>query len=154
MKMQNSANDEFSTERLEKIEKFSRIRFPEAYKKFLQSSNGGAPEENVLKVNDGEYVVEMFLNIVNHPDESQYGDYDIAVVLTQIEDRLTDNLDLLGNELIPIAALFAGDFVCLDYRNSDIPCISIWDHENSDEFEPCTQEIADSFESFIDMLTK
>lgn len=66
----------------------------------------------------------------------QYDISNISVVLTQIDERLTDNPDTLGGELIPIAILFAGDFVCLDYRKSSKPSICIWFHEKSEVFAP------------------
>ena len=51
-----------------------------------------------------------------------------------------------------IAALFAGNFLCLDYRTSDVPSIAIWFHEESDEYSPSLVKIADSFSEFIEML--
>lgn len=56
--------------------------------------------------------------------------YDIDVTLTQIEDRLTDIEDLIGIDILPVAFLFAGDFVCLDYRdNRENPSVCVWNHE-------------------------
>lgn len=81
------------------------------------------------------------------------GWYDIAVVLSQIDTRLTDNPDLMGDELIPIAELFAGDYICLDYRDSKTePSICVWAHEESDVFSPTTYWVADNFSEFLEML--
>jgi SMI1-KNR4 cell-wall len=56
-------------------------------------------------------------------------------------------------DLVPIAALFAGDFLMLDYRESrQAPKVALWDHEASDDFNPQTVPVADSFERFIKML--
>lgn len=75
------------------------------------------------------------------------------MIETQIGERLTDNEDLIGAEVIPIAFLFAGDYVCLDYRNNPKkPEICIWYHEQSEPFKPVTNKITDNFEQFIDML--
>ncbi len=48
--------------------------------------------------------------------------------------------------------MFAGDFVCLDYRNSEKPCIAIWFHENSEDFQPVLVKIANNFNDFLKML--
>lgn len=76
--------------------------------------------------------------------------YDIDVTLTQLEDRLTDNEDLIGVDILPIAALFAGDFVCLDFRNDrENPKICIWNHEESAELEQVTYFVTNTFSEFI-----
>jgi len=55
--------------------------------------------------------------------------------------------------VIPIAFLFAGDFVCLNYRNNAKKLeICIWYHEQSELFKPVTDKIADNFEWFINIL--
>lgn len=140
-------------ERLLRVENFSKVKFPDSYKKFIQEYNIGIPVTNSFSLNKHSYSIERFLGFVNDYKTSALGDYDIAVVLSQIDTRLTSNPDLVGDEMIPIACLFTGDYVCLDYReNKDEPCISLWDHEESDEFEPVTYKISDDFSSFIDML--
>ena len=74
-------------------------------------------------------------------------------MLSQIDTRLTDNPDLIGDELIPIASLFAGDYVCLDFKeNKDNPSICVWNHEESDEFEPVTYKVANTFSEFLAMI--
>lgn len=67
--------------------------------------------------------------IVDDIEENLRGMYDIDVVISQIEDRLIENEELLGVEIIPIAVLFAGDFLCLDYREQkDEPIVCICSH--------------------------
>ena len=81
------------------------------------------------------------------------GFYDISVVESQIGEMLTDNEDLIGIEVLPIAESSAGDYVCLDYReNENEPCVCVWSNEESDEFAPVTYRAADSFSEFIAML--
>lgn len=152
MKLRETANKDFSEERLSKIERFNRVVLPEEYKSFIRLNNGGEPDEKVLSTSENEFVVERFLSIIENPNESQYGDYDIAIVLTQLDDRLSNNLELLGNELIPIASLFGGDFICLNYKNNETPNIVVWFHEESDKFAPVVKEVAVDFDSFINML--
>lgn len=64
-----------------------------------------------------------------------------------------NNEDLVGVEILPIAELFAGDYVCLDYRkNKEKPSICVWSHEESEDFAPVTYKAADTFSEFIEML--
>lgn len=145
--------EEPSNTRILKLENYCRVKYPEEYIKFLKTYNGGIPLTKKFKANNNEYVIERFLCIVDSPKNSVLGDYDIAVVLAQLDQRLLSPDIEYGYELIPIAALFAGNFACLDYRKSSAePSICIWDHEESDDLAPVTYHVADSFEHFIDLL--
>lgn len=85
--------------------------------------------------------------------EPVIGQYDIGVVIAQIEDRLTDDEDLVGTNLIPFASVFGGDFLCLDFRTlPSQPSVVLWDHNESDELEPVTFHVTDTFENFIELL--
>mgnify|MGYP004591174143 CR=1 FL=1 len=144
-----------SSERIKWFEKTYRVELPVEYKEFLSKYNGCRPLTNIIKTNKNDYVIERFLCLLDRPKDNEVdGWYDITSVLTQLDCRLIDDEDLIGMNVIPIAALFAGDFVCLDYRESTSPCIVIWDHEESDEFEPVTEKIADSLTEFFDMLSE
>lgn len=68
--------------------------------------------------NNSEYLIERFLCILENSEEHEFGFYDIDVVLTQIEDKLTDNEDIIGVEALPIAQLFSGDYLCLNFKES------------------------------------
>ena len=85
-------------------------------------------------------------------DDRIHGWYDLSSVMSQLDARLIEDEDLIGMNLIPFGVVFGGDFVCLDYRNSTEPCISLWFHEESGDFAPVTEVIADSFGTFLDML--
>lgn len=138
---------------IKSLEKYCGVKFPESYVEFIKYNNIGVPATAEFTVKNIGYVVDRFLGIVKEYKTSVLGCYDIAVVLSQIETRLSDNPDERGNRLIPIAILFAGDFVCIDYRKDALnPSICIWDHEASDEFAPATIFVADSFDEFIKML--
>ncbi len=55
--------------------------------------------------------------------------------------------------ILPIAELFAGDYICLDFKeNKDNPSVCVWDHEESGELEPVTYKVADTFSEFVAML--
>jgi len=138
-----------------KKEKDWRVKLPDSYVDFIKSYGGSKPEDCSFTCNNHEYAIDRFLCILSEYRLHSLGMYDIGVIITQIEDRLSDNPELVGAELIPIALLFAGDFVCLDYRNAkDKPCICAWSHEESEEDKPVTYFVANSFEEFISMLTK
>ena len=141
-------------EQVEKLEKFYRIAFPKEFKVFINEYNGAIPLNNTFEINGNEYVVERFLCIIgNLKNEYEEGWADIGVVISQIFDRLADDPNKLGMSIIPIAALFAGDYVCLDYRNNEVePEVCIWYHEESAPFQPVTKKIANSFDEFLDIL--
>lgn len=132
-----------------------RIKFPDSYRKFITSYGGGIPEEHKFICEKREYVIDRFLCILSEYRNHHLGVYDVGVIITQIEDRLSDNPNLIGVEIVPIAALFAGDFLCLDYRESkERPNICVWSHEESEEDRPVTYKVANSFEEFCELLKK
>jgi hypothetical protein len=72
----------------------------------------------------------------------------VATRLTLTDDRNGENITL-----IPIAALFAGDFLVLDYRASALePTIGLWDHEQSEDFAPAVTTVARTFSGLLAML--
>lgn len=154
MNMQpNSIITDDISERIRKVEKYCRIKFPDSYVNFIKNNNVGVPIKNEFLCSNHYYAIDRFLGFVNDFRTSPLGWYDISVVLTQIDTRLTDNPKLVGDEMIPIVMLFAGDYVCLDYRqNKEEPSVCVWDHEASDEFDPVTYHVADTFPEFIAML--
>ena len=141
-------------ELINSIEKYYRIKFPETYIKFLMNYNGAIPVKNTFEFDGHSYLVERFLSILGDKiNEIEEGWSDIEVIITQIDERLVDDRDMVGMNIIPIAVLFAGDYVCLDFRNeSKFPCVCIWYHEQSDPFHPITAKIANNFEGFLDIL--
>ena len=130
-----------------------RLVLPADYRNFVVKYNGGIPNEKTFECNKHCYAVTRFLCILKNFQDTQNGWYDISVVASQIGERLTDNEDLIGEEVLPIAELFAGDYVCLDYRqNKEEPSVCVWDHEASGECAPVTYHVADTFPEFIAML--
>ncbi len=134
-------------------EKKWRLVLPQDYKDFISKFNGGIPNEKEFVYNTKTYVITRFLCIIKDVQNDQNGWYDIGVVESQIGERLTDNEDLIGIEVLPIAELFGGDYICLDFRKDKVnPCVCVWSNEESGEFEPATYDIAGSFSEFIRML--
>ena len=149
----NSIIHENVSQRIRKVEEYSKIKFPDSYVDFIKKYNVGVPINNQFLCNKHFYAIERFLGFINEYKTSPFGNFDIAVVLSQIDTRLTDNPNLIGDELIPIASLFAGDYVCLDYRKSKKnSSICVWNHEESEDFAPVTYPVANNFSEFIEML--
>ena len=145
-----------SDEIIIKTEKFYRIQFPENYVKFLKGNNGAIPIDNTFEYNSHVYLIERFLCLLANDvrDEMDSVSWsEIRVIITQLDERLVEDEDMLGMNIIPIAVIFAGDYVCLDFRNNpDEPEVCVWYHEQSGEFEPITKKIADNFSEFLSML--
>lgn len=137
-------------ELFERKENFWRVKLPKDFVEFMKENNGGRPINGAFKCNDHEYAIDRFLCLLKTPRDNTLGMYDIDVTLTQLEDRLTDNEDLIGADILPIAVLFAGDFVCLDFRDDrENPIVVLWNHEESAELEPITYFVANTFSEFI-----
>ena len=137
-------------------EQYWRVSLPGSVKEFFKDYNGLIPEKNIFdgsSPRDKERVVERFLCILEDTRNHPLGVYDIDVVLTQLDDRLLYQDDILGVELLPIATLFGGDFICLDYsQRRENPSVCIWYHESSYELHPSTSFVAETFEEFLGLL--
>lgn len=142
-----------SAELLAERERKWRLVLPTDYKDFIVNYNGGIPNEKSFESNMHGYAIQRFLCILKDVRENPNGCYDISVIESQIGERLTDNEDLIGVEVLPFAELFAGDYVCFDYRqDKNNPCVCVWSHEESGDFEPVTYKAANTFSEFVQML--
>ena len=118
-------------ELIDVVQDYFEVRFPQDYRNFLKQNNGAVPLERQFDYNVHSYAVERFLCMLPNElwNELDEGCYDIEVVETQLADRLGDDGDETGTFIIPIAVLFAGDFVCLDFRkdkeNPDVCILSL-----------------------------
>lgn len=130
-----------------------RVKLPDDYKEFIKSENGLIPSKRYFHFGNNEKVIDCFLAIVAISGDKAEEAYDIGVVSTQLEGRIVFDEDYIGMQLIPIAALFGGDFVCLNYaEDSENPRIYIWYHEESYELEPAVEFVANNFTEFLAML--
>lgn len=145
-----------NNEVIKKREEYWRIEFPENFKTFIKTYNGCKPLDysgTFSADNQHEYIIDRFLCLLDSPAENEYGDYDINVLLSANIEYFNSNEDIYGTEIVPIAALFAGDFLCLDFRgNNREPKVVVWNHEESDEFEPVFYHVANSFDEFIEIV--
>ena len=130
-----------------------RVKLPDDYKEFIKKENGVIPSKRYFHFENNEKVIDRYLAILAISGEKTEEDYDIGVVRTQLEGRIVFDEDNVGMQLIPIAALFGGDFVCLNYvEDSEKPSICIWYHEESYELEPAIEFLANNFTEFLAML--
>ena len=130
-----------------------RVKLPDDYKKFIMRNNGFRPSKNLFSLRNRSFLIERFLCILENTKDNPLGMYDIDVVMSQLDERLFVHEDILGFELVPIAALFGGDFVCLNYVNeTENPSICIWYHEESYDLEPAIEFLANNFTEFLAML--
>lgn len=142
-----------SDELLDVVEKSLRVLLPEPYREFIKKNNGVVPITNVFSHNQHQYIIERFLCILEDSESDEInGWYDIEVIITQIGERLTDNEDLIGMNIVPIAVLFVGDYVCLDFRDTEDPTVVVWYHEESGEFLPVTKTVSRNISEFLGML--
>lgn len=145
-----------SDKTIKKFNEFYRVNLPEDYVEFLKQYNGAEPVTNVFSTLKKEYLVEKFLCLLSKEDRDRLTDdswSELGVVITEIDERLIDDEDLIGVNIIPIAALFSGDFVCLDFReNKSSPNVCVWFHEESGEFSPSVEKISSNFTEFLNQL--
>ena len=137
------------------FEKRWRIKLPEDYKVFLQQYNCAVPIAKSFDYRGHGYFIIRFCGII---DELKKADrearwFDIDVIDTQLDERLSVDEDSDETALLPIAGLFSDNLLCMDFReNLSSPSICIWYHEESGEFVPSTETIASSFTEFLTML--
>ena len=130
-----------------------RVKLPVDYKEFIKKENGIIPSKRYFHFGNNEKVVERFLCVLENAKDNSLGMYDIDVVMSQLDERLFVHEDILGFELVPIAALFGGEFVCLNYiEDPKNPSMCIWFHEESYELEPAIEFVANNFTEFLAML--
>lgn len=130
-----------------------KVRLPDDYKEFIKKENGLTPSKRYFHFRHNEKVIDRFLAILAISGEKAEEAYDIGVVSTQLEGRIVFDEDYVGMQLIPIAVLFGGDFVCLNYiEDPENPSICIWYHEESYELEPAIEFVSNNFTEFLAML--
>ena len=132
-----------------------RVKLPDDYKEFIKKENGVIPSKRYFHFENNEKVIDRFLAILAISGEKTEEDYDIGVVSTQLEGRIVFDEDNVGMQLIPIAALFGGDFVCLNYVEDPAhPSMCIWYHEESYELEPAIEFLANKTGELQEQLVK
>jgi hypothetical protein len=133
-------------------EEYWGVKLPKDLCELIIKYNGGIPDKREFKCGNQNRMITRFLCIASDDVEEDCAEYDISMTLQEIEERIVSDPDLIGYNIIPFATLFGGDLVCLDYRKSDTPTVCVWDHEQSEEWKPSTQKVANSFAEFMQMI--
>jgi len=138
---------------LETLEDYYGVQLPEDFKRLVQNHNGAIPRARRFDAAGAERLIERFLPILADAEDHPLGWLELEVVASQLDARLTDDPAGETITLIPIAALFAGDFLVLDYRApSTEPTIGLRNHEQSEDFAPAVTPVARTFSEFLSML--
>ena len=139
---------------IQRMQEGFKVQYPQDYLDFVQEDNGGVPINRFFDTVNNIKVVDRFLPMMDDPNaDHAHGQYEVEVVWSQINDRLGEDPDEIGSQLIPIACLEFGDMVCLDFRkNPKTPEICVWYHDQSEEYKPVTEKIANSFTEFLGKL--
>lgn len=143
-----------SDELLRWFETTYQVKLPADYVTALKDGNGAVPNRKEFRQGRRERMIKRMLCLIPEPQNDQLnGWYDLTVVISQLDVRLIDDENLVGMNVIPIAALFAGDFLCLDFRCApESPVVAVWDHEQSRDLCPVLELVAPSFTAFEAML--
>jgi hypothetical protein len=142
-----------SEEHVRDVEDYYGISFPEDYLELLKAANGGVPLRRQFHLGNRERMIERFLPVLDDAgNDEKHGWADVEVVASQLDSRLATDPDGENIDLIPIAALFAGDFLVLDYSKGEPPTIAVWNHEASTDFAPVVEAVAGDLASFLGSL--
>ncbi|MGF1879039.1 SMI1/KNR4 family protein [Photobacterium frigidiphilum] len=90
-----------SDKRVNSFELFHRVKLPQDFISFIKNFNGAKCENSTLHINGQDRLVERLLCILD--DISSYpvlGQYEISVVVAQVEDRLTDDENQVGTKIL------------------------------------------------------
>lgn len=124
------------------------VRLPPDYKRFLETQNGGRPDDYEVEVPGwGSTIVNHFLGV------GAPGRNDLAFQICRMSH-------LLPPSVIPIADDPGGNYFCISLSAPDAGCILLWDHEFStpDKDEGETEfkmyAISGSFSDFENSLRR
>jgi hypothetical protein len=110
--------------------------FPETYIALASKFNGGYPRNNIF---DAEGRPEcVFSYLLGYPDE-------LPEFFKAIRDRLP-------KYIVPFGYDPFGNAICFDFRVAGEPKVVFWDHETKRSDAKKLHSVADSFESFLQLL--
>lgn len=147
------------------------LKLPESYVDCVMNGHGGIPKKRFFKAGDDVRAVCRFVNLLRdadikgdaEPTWRQWAEHDIRLDYSVYSFFDYEEWAARWGEalLIPIAAIdTAGndaremdvfDVLCLDYGQSDDPCVVLFDYEASAD-EPMVMDIAKTFDRFLKLL--
>jgi hypothetical protein len=132
---------------VQEVADYLELDFDPDFLALLARHNGGVPHQKFFRFHDNEKVVTRILCLVDDEAEGEEcQDFDIEVAQVELDEILEDGL-------LPFAVIYAGDYLCFDYRNGlDRPRIVLLDHERSTSGKPHTMPVAAHFAEFLNML--
>ena len=128
-----------TSRQIEGAEALLGVRFPDSYRALLPELNGACGE--------AEFPL---------PDEERGGSIGVWLSLLPWDaESVWSTLSAWGEHelprrLIPFGEDGGGNYVCFDYRHSDVPSVVFWHHEL--EAEEGIFPVAATFEEFLRML--
>lgn len=136
--------------RVPEMEAFARMMkvddpdfaFDEHYARFIETSGGGVPVENLFRVDGCWYPIDRLLNFASRPEDLLFNVHQNWIL---IEDRLDAGQ-------FPFASLPGGDYLVFDHQTAEVPQVKLWNHEKSRDGRPHLEFVARSFEDFVDQL--
>jgi hypothetical protein len=131
------------------------VQLPSEFIEFLRTANAGVPVDAEFPQGGQVRLIERLLGIIEDYSTNPLGEYDLRVVMQEVGSALVarEDMDRVGARIIPFGQLFAGDLVCLDFRdNPRIPTIAVWQQDLPDEWCPAMFTVANTFRDFEVML--
>ena len=144
-----------TNEAISEFEKSLGIQLPEAFIDVLKSANAAVPLRREFPAGDDWRLIDRFLGLVDVANPLRA--YDIRLALEDLVERLltAEELEVEAEcraKVLPVAVLFAGDHVCLDYRGDEEPSVRLWVHEESRVGAPVYVDVAPTFAAFLELL--
>ncbi|WP_197091649.1 SMI1/KNR4 family protein [Sphingobacterium endophyticum] len=139
--------------RIEEIEKYVGLSFPNQYKEHLLKNNGGQCSPNVFKFNENgkwtESCIDWFLAIY----DGEYDNLKEYIKTYKLEEKR------LPLNILPIAHDPGGNLICISCDLEDEGYVYFWDHENEVDYNTSGDNdytnlyfVANDFNEFINGL--
>jgi hypothetical protein len=138
-------NQTLKKQKIEQIEKEWNIKFPDQYKLYLKTSDGGRPDKTYCSFNNINFLLDNLLAICA---KKEYDFYRINRIV--YANRIPHNTCIIADDQ-------CGNLIIISLNQTDYGKIYFWDHNwEANEGEKPTYSnmklIANSFDEFINNL--